>query len=749
MKFLRLLLGVAALAFSAGAFADRLDYSGFLPVNGNSSNTTTTATGGSASRTLADHAADNASIVDTGASTGASNNTSEINAAFAAWGVSLVPKGTWPTTTSITSLNFRAISLQNGQITDSAGNKRAPWMTRIQTAPSSVGDWTGFTTFANGDLSRTLLFGETDIEGSTTLDNPAWASHTSGTGYYTVREAFPVGLAGRNASGNNISTSIADGRTQAGLLYLKTFQVGQGDYFSILCEGVVSSTRSGSTSFLANPAMGCLNGGLYGAVNGSYIEFLGDMNIIDTGFDIAGYHVVTNSNRTNATGAKNVNWINIDLQSGVGTKPIDSFLRTSLKTTVGWDASNINYPDKILATISRATAGSGYSAGNVFKIAGGTCDQTTYITLLATGDGTVGPTQGTDWSIERHGMCSVAPSTPNTPTCQVSITDTTACSGTGAQFNVIYDSGVLIASPANSYWFGNVTQDAGVYSTKFTSTLLTGTPKFGYNGSAWSVTGGLTIDSSTNNLSVFSSTTSAQLFGVISDETGGSGVLVGSASPTFTGIPVSPSLNISGAVSKANIGATGAGLYTTAATYTDTASSGTVANFAAHAFAAPTLAASSATTCTVCSTVLIAGPPTAGSGVTATVLTAFRIASGGMQVAGTSNFQGAVTINVSNNAVTNIGTGTTSSQVTLGGGSNNIAVGSPLMIGSATPLTLAVGEIGFTKIAASGSAPGAAGAKEAWVCGTLAGTAKKIAYAGTSTTPVTIVDNVGTGVTGC
>lgn len=72
-----------------------------------------------------------------------------------------------------------------------------------------------------------------------------------------------------------------------------------------------------------------------------------------------------------------------------------------------------------------------------------------------------------------------------------------------------------------------------------------------------------------------------------------------------------------------------------------------------------------------------------------------------------------------------------------------------LMLGASTALTLATGEHGYAKVAASGSAPGAAGAKESWVCGTGAGTAKKISYAGTSTTPVNVVDNVGTGVTGC
>jgi hypothetical protein len=64
-------------------------------------------------------------------------------------------------------------------------------------------------------------------------------------------------------------------------------------------------------------------------------------------------------------------------------------------------------------------------------------------------------------------------------------------------------------------------------------------------------------------------------------------------------------------------------------------------------------------------------------------------------------------------------------------------------------LLTATGEMGFTKITAINVAPGAAGAKEEWVCGTNAGTAKKIAYAGTSATPVTIIDNVGAGVTGC
>jgi hypothetical protein len=62
-----------------------------------------------------------------------------------------------------------------------------------------------------------------------------------------------------------------------------------------------------------------------------------------------------------------------------------------------------------------------------------------------------------------------------------------------------------------------------------------------------------------------------------------------------------------------------------------------------------------------------------------------------------------------------------------------------------TAATLANSELGLNKIAASGSAPGAGSGKLAVVAGTSAGTCKLIMYAGTSTTPTTVIDNVGAG----
>jgi hypothetical protein len=51
----------------------------------------------------------------------------------------------------------------------------------------------------------------------------------------------------------------------------------------------------------------------------------------------------------------------------------------------------------------------------------------------------------------------------------------------------------------------------------------------------------------------------------------------------------------------------------------------------------------------------------------------------------------------------------------------------------------------IAKASGSATAPGAGFARLGFVNGTTAGTAKLVAYAGTSTTPTTIVDNIGAG----
>lgn len=72
----------------------------------------------------------------------------------------------------------------------------------------------------------------------------------------------------------------------------------------------------------------------------------------------------------------------------------------------------------------------------------------------------------------------------------------------------------------------------------------------------------------------------------------------------------------------------------------------------------------------------------------------------------------------------------------------NLGGAGGLNIGSAAA-TLGSAELGMDKITDPASAPGAGSAKLTWVAGTNAGTCKLISRAGTSTTAVTIVDNVG------
>lgn len=84
----------------------------------------------------------------------------------------------------------------------------------------------------------------------------------------------------------------------------------------------------------------------------------------------------------------------------------------------------------------------------------------------------------------------------------------------------------------------------------------------------------------------------------------------------------------------------------------------------------------------------------------------------------------------------------------IGGTTPASITGTTLKTGAGA-LTLTTGAIGMNTMTASASAPGAGGAKFEVVCGTNAGTVKLVMYGGTSGTAVTVVDNVGGGVSGC
>lgn len=102
-----------------------------------------------------------------------------------------------------------------------------------------------------------------------------------------------------------------------------------------------------------------------------------------------------------------------------------------------------------------------------------------------------------------------------------------------------------------------------------------------------------------------------------------------------SGAVTAPEVNVSGNASAAAWTTNGIGLISTASTYTDTSSSGTVALQAIHNIAQPTLAASAATTYTESATLRIASHPATGTNVTQSRTYALLVqGTGGAKVEG-------------------------------------------------------------------------------------------------------------------
>jgi hypothetical protein len=181
------------------------------------------------------------------------------------------------------------------------------------TAPSSA----AFESAFDGDFTSVAFASQKLIAGASTLGNPS-------SGYVFTPAASNQYIWGINTSGYNSSTSGNGGRTGAAAVSINIAHVGQGDYISQFCNGYVNSVKTGATSFLASPAISCSGGQLQSFQNGAYIEYLGDMNIIDNGYDISGIGGVWNFFRTNNTGAIGTDWMGLRLQSG-GTKSISAF----------------------------------------------------------------------------------------------------------------------------------------------------------------------------------------------------------------------------------------------------------------------------------------------------------------------------------------------------------------------------------------------------------------------------------------
>ena len=207
--------------------------------------------------------------------------------------------------------------------------------------------------------------------------------------------------------------------------------------------------------------------------------------------------------------------------------------------------------------------------------------------------------------------------------------------------------------PRNSATLGFTVQGLSFYNT--TSNRI----NF-YSGAGW-----LEIPTKSDNLSVFASTTSAQIAGVLSDEQG-SGAAVFATSPTLT----TPDIGVATATSINKVAVTAP---TTSATLTLADGSSLVTSGANSI----TLTSSAATNVTLPTSGTLYG--TAASSITSAELlgslsdetgSGLAVFATGPVLTGFSSTGATVDINASSNFATNINTGTSTGAVTIGNGSS-------------------------------------------------------------------------------
>jgi hypothetical protein len=205
----------------------------------------------------------------------------------------------------------------------------------VVSRPSPLGTHSFIDTAFDGDTSGVSMAIAHTISGVATLDQPA-------SGYVYTPEAYPHYTYLYNTSGWNEETAGNDGRTSAVAYRTKVHQAGQGDAVAYNATCYVTGTRSGSTSFLANPAASIVNGDMQAGADGVYLN-AGEYNLQDEGFDVAGIGWVINLERTVGTAAKDAFWGGVRVQS-TGSADVDFAFSATGEARIGMDLSFLTLP---------------------------------------------------------------------------------------------------------------------------------------------------------------------------------------------------------------------------------------------------------------------------------------------------------------------------------------------------------------------------------------------------------------------
>lgn len=148
-----------------------------------------------------------------------------------------------------------------------------------------------------------------------------------------------------NFSGWNQSTTSNSGRTGAvgNAIYASSESTALGDtianYVSCFTAGAKAGAH-GSLGFLANPACTMFGGSNLAGNAGVFLQGIGDINLDDNGYDVAGVPFVTNMHRTVATGALGVTWLGYRAQS-TGTSSVDALFSGTGPAAIGLDLTGM------------------------------------------------------------------------------------------------------------------------------------------------------------------------------------------------------------------------------------------------------------------------------------------------------------------------------------------------------------------------------------------------------------------------
>jgi len=257
---------------------------------------------------------------------GVADDTTAITNVQTATSRAYLPQGTYLTTLAQNAIRGKFWGI--GQIKDSAGNLRAPFLSSPNAPPSSTGNEGSILTAFNGDLTKCQFPVEHSISGTLTAGQPT-------TGYKYTPEIYPHYTYLYNTSGWNQNTNSNIGRTAVCAYRTKVDNYGQGDAMAYNATGFVTGTKAGSTTFLANPAVSLFAGDMNAGADGVYLNIY-ETVASDYGYDVGCIGIVNNFNRTNATGAKSAIWNGYRAQN-IGSASCDALISATGKWVTGID----------------------------------------------------------------------------------------------------------------------------------------------------------------------------------------------------------------------------------------------------------------------------------------------------------------------------------------------------------------------------------------------------------------------------